>query len=183
MKNTLLMLIGLLAVSSFITLPLAKKKITADTNSSQFMYGLHHPLHSFESTARDFKCIGVFNDENQQLEVMAASVAVKNFNSGNSNRDSHVIEIMEALKFPTITFSSQDISYAGNRVTAKGSLVFHGQSKEFSISGTQNISGNKLSINGKFDVNMTDFSVKPPSLMGMSTDENINVTFDFKFDI
>jgi len=183
MKNTLLMLIGLLAVSSFNTLPLAKKKITADTNSSQFMYGLHHPLHSFESTARDFKCIGVFNDENQQLEVMAASVAVKDFNSGHSNRDSHVIETLDALKFPSITFTSQDITYNGNNVTAKGKLFFHGETKELSISGTQSITGSKLSIVGKFDVKMTDYGIKPPSLMGMSTDENINVTFDFKFDI
>lgn len=183
MKNNLIIVLALLMLSSFVALPLAKKKITANTNSSVFMYGLHHPLHSFESTAKEFRCIGVFNEESQKLEVMAVNVAVKSFDSGNSNRDSHVLETVEALKFPSITFSSQDITYEGNEVFATGKLVFHGQSKEMTISGTQSISGDKLSLTGKFEVNMTDFSVKPPSLMGMSTDKEINVTFDFKFDI
>jgi polyisoprenoid-binding protein YceI len=183
MKSKLVVAFGFIMLSSFAELPLAKKKISVDNNASVFMYGLHHPLHSFESTAKEFKCIGVFNDESQKLEVMAVSVAVRSFDSGNSNRDSHVVETVEALKFPSITFSSQDIVYNGNKVIAKGILVFHGQTKEISIAGTQNISGNKLSLSGKFDVNMTHYGVKPPSLMGMSTDEEINISFDFKFDI
>jgi polyisoprenoid-binding protein YceI len=183
MKKNLIIFLGLFTLSSFSSLPLDKKKILADTNVSVFMYRLHHPLHSFESTAKEFRCIGVFNDQSQKLEVMAVSVGVKNFDSGNSNRDSHVIEAVEALKFPNITFSSQDITYAGNNITAKGKLVFHGETRELTISGTQSITGAKLSIVGKFDVNMTDYGIKPPSLMGMSSDEEINVSYNFKFDL
>ncbi len=172
-----------LCLSSFTEKPSGKKKVIANTGSSTFMYGLHHPLHSFESTAKEFKCIGVYNDESQKLEVVAVSVPVKNFDSGNSNRDSHVIETVEALKYPNITFSAQDVSYDGNTVTAKGKLVFHGESKPFTIKAEQILEGSSLSIKGKFDVNMTEFGVKPPSLMGMSTDEEIKVSFDFKFDI
>jgi polyisoprenoid-binding protein YceI len=183
MKNIIVVFIAFFVLNSFNRPNLTKKKIIADTATSSFMYGLHHPLHSFESTAKEFKCIGVFNDEIQKLEVVAVSVPVKNFDSGNSNRDSHVIEKLEALKFPNITFSTQDISYSGSNVTANGKLVFHGLTKPFSITGIQTISSNKLSLSGKFIVNMTDFGVKPPSLMGMATDEDINVSFDFKFDI
>ncbi|MFT5884958.1 MAG: polyisoprenoid-binding protein YceI [Arcticibacterium sp.] len=183
MKNIIVVLVAFLCLSSFTEKPTAKKKVTANTELSTFMYGLHHPLHSFESTAKEFKCIGVYNEVSKELEVVAVSVPVKNFDSGNSNRDSRVIETLEALKHPNITFSAQDVSYSGNKVTAKGKLVFHGESKPFTITGEQVLDGTSLSIKGKFDVNMTEFGVKPPSLMGMSTDEEIKVSFDFKFEI
>lgn len=183
MRNLIITLLAIVCLGSFTNQHFEKKKVTANTATSSFMYGLHHPLHSFESRAKDFKCVGVYNSETKQLEVVAAMVAVKNFDSGNSNRDSHVIEALEALKYPNITFSSEEITYSGNEVTAKGKLVFHGETKAFTIKGTQSLNGGNLSINGKFDVNMTQFGVKPPSLMGMSTDEEIKVSFDFKFDI
>jgi len=181
-KNSILF-ISLFCLSSFTEKPAMKKKVSAIMELSTFMYGMHHPLHSFESTAKEFKCIAVYNEDSKQLEIVAVSVPVKNFDSGNSNRDSHVIETLDALKYPNITFSAQDVSYEGNKVSAKGKLIFHGESKPFTITGEQTLNMKSLSIIGNFDVNMTEFGVKPPSLMGMSTDEEIKVSFDFKFEI
>ncbi|MGR3810154.1 YceI family protein [Jiulongibacter sp. NS-SX5] len=172
-----------------ITLPLFafnnpdKKKIVADQASSSIMYFMDHPLHSFEASSKEFRAIGVFDDQSKQLSVMAVKVAVNSFDSGNSNRDSHVIEKTEALKYPSVTFTSEDISYNGEEVTAKGKLVFHGQTKPFTIKGTQKVNGSKMNVSGKFEVNMKDFGIKPPSLMGMSTDEIIKLDYMFSFDI
>lgn len=183
MKNILLSLLALSVFSSLTMISLEKKKIQVDKDSSTFMYGLDHPLHSFEATAKQFKSVSVFIDESKKLEMIGVSVLVKDFDSGNSNRDSHVIETLEALKYNSISFVSQDLSYSGSSVSAKGKLYFHGVTKPMSITGVQSISGNKLSVSGKFTVDMTEFGVKPPSLVGLSTDKDIKVTFDFKYDI
>lgn len=183
MKNLILAMGVFLCLGSFVSTVPVKKKVIADSNASKFMYALHHPLHSFEAVSKDFNGIGVYNEESEKLEIIAVKVAVQSFDSGNSNRDSHVIEAVEGLKYPSVTFTAEDLSYAGDKVTAKGKLVFHGKTKPFTIVGVQKLNKGVLSVSGDFDVNMTAFGVEPPSLMGMSTDEEIKVSFDFKFKI
>ncbi|WP_341227169.1 YceI family protein [uncultured Arcticibacterium sp.] len=183
MKKSILALGVILCLGSFVSNMPVKKKVIADTGSSTFMYALHHPLHSFEAVSKNFNGIGVYNEDSKKMEIIAVKVAVNSFDSGNSNRDSHVIETVEALKYPNVTFTAEELSYVGDKVTAKGKLVFHGQTKPFTVVGVQKLSKSVLSISGDFDVNMTDFGVEPPSLMGMSTDEEIKVSFNFKFKI
>ncbi|AWV99043.1 YceI family protein [Arcticibacterium luteifluviistationis] len=183
MKNLILALGVILCLGGFVSNIPAKKKVIADTGSSTFMYALRHPLHSFEGVSKSFNGIGVYNEESEKLEIIAVKVAVNSFDSGNSNRDSHVIETIDALKYPSVTFTAEDISYVGDKVTAKGKLVFHGQTKPFTVVGVQELNKGVLSISGDFNVNMIEFGVEPPSLMGMSTDEEIMVSFDFKFKL
>lgn len=160
-----------------------KKKIVAKMESSSLMYFLDHPLHSFDSSSKDFRAIGLYDTETQKLSLVAVKVAVNSFDSGNSNRDSHVIENTEALTYPNVTFSSEDISYSGDEVVAKGKLVFHGQTKPFTITGVQKIAGNVMTLSGSFKVDMTEFGIKPPSLMGLSTDKIIKLDYMLTFDI
>ncbi|KPM47701.1 YceI family protein [Jiulongibacter sediminis] len=160
-----------------------KKKIVANMASSSLMYFMDHPLHSFDASSKDFRAIGVLDTETQKLSVIAVKVAVNSFDSGNSNRDSHVIENTEALTYPNVTFTSEDVSYAGEQVTAKGKLVFHGQTKPFTITGTQKVAGKVMTLSGSFKVDMTDFGIEPPSLMGLSTDKTIKLDYMLTFEI
>ncbi len=172
-----------LAITCIAFRPVDIKKIVADNKSSSIMYAMKHPLHSFDASSKDFKCIAAFDTETRKLSLVAVMVAIKSFNSGNSNRDSHVIENTEALKYPNVTFSAEDISYSGETVIAKGKMVFHGVTKPMIITGIQKVAGNKMTLSGNAEVNMTDFGIKPPSLMGMSTDEIIKLDFMMTFDI
>lgn len=147
------------------------------------LYAMDHPLHSFEASSSDFKVVAAYNADKKELSLVAAMVAVKSFDSGNSNRDSHVIEATEALKYPNVTFTSEKLTYAGEKVTASGKLVFHGVTQPFEITGTQKIAGNKLVLTGKMNVDMTEFGIEPPSIMGLATDKIIKLDYTFTFPL
>ncbi len=159
------------------------RKIVADVSASSIMYAMSHPLHNFEATSKEFKAVAAYNMASKKIELIAVTAAIKSFDSGNSNRDSHMIEATEALKYPNVTFSGNEISYSGEKISAKGKLTFHGVSKPFTITGVQKLTDKKMVVTGSFDVNMTDFGIKPPSLMGLSTDEEIKMKYTLTFSI
>lgn len=165
------------------TLRVEKKKITAENKSSSLTYALHHPLHSFDASSKDFRCVGAFDTESSQFSAIAVVVPIKSFDSGNSNRDSHMIEVTEALKFPNVSFSSDEITYTGETATAKGKLTFHGQTKNMSLVAKQKVVGSKVVLTGQFEVDMKEHGIKPPSLMGMDTDKEIKLNFTMTFNI
>ena len=56
-------------------------------------------------------------------------------------------------------------------------LKFHGISKEITFEVKKEILKNEIKITGGFSILMTDFEIKPPTLLGISTDDNINLSF------
>ena len=68
-------------------------------NSSQsfISYSGNHILHSWEGINNNIFGLFVVNSENNISEI-AILTKVEDFDSGNSNRDSHALEILESLK-------------------------------------------------------------------------------------
>ena len=114
---------------------------------------------------------------------MAVVVPVKSFDSGNSNRDSHAIEVLEALKFPNVSFSASSIQESDSQVTAKGNLTFHGVSKPVELKATKSVIKNAIKLEGGFTINMKDFAVEPPGLMGIKTDDKITIKYSMVFPL
>lgn len=160
-----------------------KRKIEADKKSSKVDYAMKHPLHSWEAVSKESKSIIVFNDKTQKIEAVAVIIPIKSFDSGNSNRDSHAIEVLEALKFPNVTFSASSVQESGTDLIIKGNLSFHGVSKPLELKVQQAISKANIRVTGDFVINMTDFNVEPPRLMGLKTEEKIALKFVMVFKL
>ncbi len=181
MKNLgIVLLIMFVAVKSFSQ---DKRKIEADKKPSKVEYAMKHPLHSWEAVSKEGKSIIVFNDKSQKIEAVAVIIPIKSFDSGNSNRDSHAIEVLEALKFPNVTFSASSIQESGSELLVKGNLSFHGVTKPLELKVQQAISKTSIKISGDFAINMTDFNVDPPGLMGLKTEEKIALKFVMVFNL
>ena len=73
-----------------------------------------HPLHEWTGTSRAVNCIIIYNPTNDKIETAAVSIALSSFDSKNANRDSHALEVLEAIKYPTVKFTSQTIREDGN---------------------------------------------------------------------
>jgi polyisoprenoid-binding protein YceI len=168
---------------SFLSNGQEKKKIEADKKVSYVQYAMKHPMHDWDAKSTANKCIIVYNDKNTAIEAVAVIVPVKSFDSGNSNRDSHALESLEALKFPNVSFSASNIQEANNQLTIKGNLTFHGVTKPIEVKAKKTASSNNLKIEGKFDINMKDFGVEPPGLMGVRADEKISLSFNMVFNL
>ena len=181
MKNSLLF-IGLLFFTT-ITHGQDKKKLEADKKLSFMQYAMKHPMHDWDAKSTNNKCVVVYNSKTSLLEAVAVIIPVRSFDSGNSNRDSHALEALEALKFPNVTFSANQIQETNNQLSIKGNLTFHGVTKPIEIIAKKTIADNNLKVEGKFEINMKDYGVEPPGLMGIRANEKINLNFNMVFNL
>jgi polyisoprenoid-binding protein YceI len=181
MKKTFLFLC--LACLSWVVKAQEKKKIEADKKSSYIQYAMKHPMHDWDAKSTSNKSIIVYNEKTSAIEAVAVIVPVKSFDSGNSNRDSHALEALEALKFPNVSFSASNIQESNNELSIKGNLTFHGVTKPIEIKAKKTVSKGNIKIEGKFDINMKDYGVEPPGLMGVRADEKISLNFNMVFNL
>lgn len=155
----------------------AQVKLFCDKTQSTISYSMHHPLHSWTGENKDVTSI-ILTDENRNfISQVAVSVKISSFDSKNANRDSHVMEVSEALTFPVVTFTSASIKQENNKLMVTGTLKFHGVNQPISFEAEKNMVNGKAEISGNFIVKMTQFQIKPPTLMGIATDDDIKMAF------
>ena len=100
---------------------LQAQQFVLDSEKSFITYSGSHPLHDWEGTSNDVKGIFIFQDEIPSR--IAISTSVNSFNSKNSSRDAHSLEILDAINFPKVTFYSDQISLKENSVSYSGKLL------------------------------------------------------------
>jgi polyisoprenoid-binding protein YceI len=178
-----LLLAGLAILVSFVA-PKTKRKIMADKKVSSITYAMRHPMHSWEGTNRDVTAAIVYDDETKKVETVAVVAKVASFDSQNANRDSHAIESMEGIKYPNVTFSSQQVQDNGaGKLTVTGNLNFHGVTKSITIPVTRRESGGMAIFEGNFDLKLTDFKIEKPTLMAISVDDELKMKFSLGFKL
>jgi len=111
----------------------ASKKIYCDKSNSTITYDMNHPLHEWTGVSTEVTSI-IITDENRDIITqVAVSVKFSSFDSKNANRDSHAIEVAEAIKYPNITFNSKSIKQEGNKLSVEGTLNFQGVNKNIAF--------------------------------------------------
>ena len=93
-------------------------------DQSYIKYDAKHVLHAWEGINENIKGVIV---KDQEIEKIAIAAQVVDFDSGNAGRDAHSLEVLEALKFPTIKFYSEKIKTQGDVLIFDGEVEFHGQ--------------------------------------------------------
>ena len=164
--------------------PLTKRKLMADKAGSTVSYAAKHPLHAWEGVSRAVNCAVTYNDDTKQVENVAVSMKVASFDSGNSNRDSHAMEVLDALKYPNVTFVSSDVKAGTDgSLTAIGNLTFHGVVKPATLQATRTDAAGKMTITGEFPVSMTAHNVERPSFLGLKTEDAMKLKFNAVFSL
>jgi polyisoprenoid-binding protein YceI len=105
------------------------------------------------------------------------------FDSGNSNRDSHAMEVLDALTFPTVSFQSKEIKTSGQDLLVSGDLTFHGVTKPISFDATTVSSGSDLTVQGKANISLTSYQIERPSLLFIPVEDTLRITFTLSFQI
>jgi polyisoprenoid-binding protein YceI len=177
MKASLLFMILIVQYGLGFAQEPSQVKLFADKSQSSITYAMKHPLHSWEGTSKEINSVILTDAGRNTISQAAVSVKISSFDSQNANRDSHCLEVTDAIKYPNISFASTSIKQEGNMLDITGKLTFHGVTKEITLKATKETINNKISVTGNFSVNMKDYNIEPPSLMAMSTDEEIKMTF------
>lgn len=152
------------------------KRVSAIKSESRLMYSLSHPLHKIEATTKDFICEVKVNDA-KEIQSVKVSADVMTFDSGNSNRDSHAMEVIDAFTYPEVSFTSEAVSTSGNELSISGNLSFHGFVKPVSFSAKAQSQNGKTSVDGKITIKLADFKVDRPQLALIPTDEFLYISF------
>ena len=150
-----------------------------NNEKSTISYNAKHVLHAWDGVNDNISGVIIYYSV---ISKIAIAAKVVDFDSGNSGRDSHSLEVLEALKFPNIKFYSDDISTQGNAITFNGDIEFHGQKKPITVLGTVDDNENLINVTGKFQIIPTEFSIKLPSFMLIEMEDYLNISFDIQFD-
>ena len=119
--------------------------------------------------------------EDAKASKIAISASVKDFDSGNSSRDSHALELIESLIYPKITFFSDELIQLDENINILGVINFHGIEKQIKVTGRINME-KPISLSGKFVLSPSEFKVKLPSFMLSKMEDNIEIRFQLNFN-
>lgn len=171
----------LLAIILLPFFTVGQTKLRANKQESTISYTMKHALHEWTGVSKDVNCI-METDANGLAQKVAVVVKVSSFDSKNSNRDSHMIEVTDGLSFPNITFSSTTISPAGqNKFKVNGKLNFHGVDKPIEFLMTEDLKQNKKIFTGSFQILIEDYKIERPSLMFVKTDNEVLIHLNIVF--
>lgn len=168
---------ALLLLSFLAAAPAAAREYKALPGESTLSYRIKHPMHKVHGVSKDFSCAVDLADDTASSKV-SVSAQVKTFNSGNPNRDDHAMEAIKARKHPTVGFASDSVRKEGPAWRIHGKLTFAGQTRPVHFTVTEKKEPGKVRVAGAFTVKLTDFGVKPPSLLFISAEDKLDIRFD-----
>lgn len=176
MKNIIPVILVLLSFSLFAQ-DANKVKLICDKSQSTITYAMNHPLHAWTGVCKEVNSIILMDEKLENIWQVAVSVRLSTFDSKNANRDSHMMEVTDAIKYPNVTFTSSAIKLDGTNFEATGNITFHGVSQPTKIRGKLTKGSNSVEATGEFTLKLTQFNIEPPSLMAIPTDDDFKLSF------
>lgn len=156
-------------------------KVYNDKKKSEITYTMSHPLHEWTGESDAVTSVIMVDADRNNISQVAVTAKISSFDSKNANRDSHMIEVTDAIKYPSVTFASKSITKDGNTLKVRGNLTFHGITKSIAFDAQVKKSGDQLTVTGGFPVKMTDYKIDPPSLLGIPTKDEFKIDFKVVF--
>jgi polyisoprenoid-binding protein YceI len=177
-------------VSLFILLMSLRIGVNAQTkfvealrDESSVAYRLSHLLHTIDAVSKDVTYRLEVDEVKKEIKSVSAQVDVTTFDSGNSNRDSHAMEVIDAIIFPYTTFTSTAVVQHADSLFVTGKLTFHGVTKEVVMRGLATWMPNKIAVHGNFVVSLTAFKVERPALLMVPVKDELEFSLTAAFGL
>lgn len=141
-------------------------------------YHVSHKLHESEGVSHEVRGKGVCHEG--QCDFLIA-VPVKSFDSGDSNRDLHMIQVTRGAQFPMVTVRTKlpESASSSTSVQADLEIQFAGQIARYKqVSFQLAPQGKQIRITGSIPATLTDFKIEPPTLLTMPVKNEIPIRVD-----
>ena len=173
----------IIILSSFSKLSYCQSnQLRVNTNKSYIKYLGDHLLHSWEGTNNKVNGLAVLDSKNKSLQKLAILLYVRDFDSQNSGRDAHALEVLEALKYPEIKFYSESIKIENENLTINGIFDFHGKQIKKTFSASYKNQDSKWIIFGEFKLTPTDFDINLPSFLSIKMEDLLEIKYNIVLD-
>jgi YceI-like domain len=170
-------LLALVVASLVLALPCAAR---ADSQwvleQSTLTYHVTHPLHEVDGTSHEARGKGVCHAG--ECEFLIA-VPVKSFDSGDTNRDLHALQVVRGGEFPMVVVRTQlpeAATTASATIHADLEIQFAGQKVEYKqVPLKLEIQSGETKISGTIPAKVSDFKIDPPKLLTIPIKNDIPI--------
>lgn len=145
---------------------------------STLTYHVSHPLHQSEGVSHAAKGKGVCHAG--QCDFLIA-VPVKSFDSGDTNRDLHMLQVTRGAEFPLVTVRTRlpESDAAASTINADLEIQFAGQTVQYKqVPFKVEKQGNEIHLTGTIPATLADFKIEPPSLLTIPVKNDIPIRVD-----
>lgn len=173
MKITWLSAVLLLSPFAF-----AQSSETWNLTQSTLSYHMSHPVHQVDGISHAARGKGVCNAGTCEFLVAAT---VKSFDSGDTNRDEHMLQVTRGADFPIVSVRFRLPESALNSPTLDCDLEvqFAGNTAHYAhVTFQQTIQGAAHHITGTVPATLTDFKIPPPTFLTVPIKNEIPVKVD-----
>lgn len=148
-----------------------------DSAASFVQYKGEHVLHSWEGLNEKVYGVAIPNETKKSIDQLAILVYVRDFDSKNSGRDAHALEVLEALKYPEIRFYSNEIEILEEQMILNGSFDFHGNKIDKRITGALKQKDSEWIIKGSFQLTPSDFKIDLPAFLSIKMKDLLEINY------
>jgi polyisoprenoid-binding protein YceI len=181
-KSLVLLLIGLSLLPRPIMAQSSSDGLqswTLDPSRSEISYTGVHLLHEWTGVNKNL--VGLMKSNDGQLDMIAVSAKVADFDSGNENRDAHALELLDVFDFPNVRFLAKKFTQSGQEVVMDGILQFRGVSRDISVTMNVESTSDQHKVFGTFTVQPTLFNMPLPSFMLKDIDDALDIKVSLLF--
>lgn len=169
----------LLAILTMAWLPvLAQANTQWVLVNSTLSYHMTHPIHTVDGVSHAAKGKGVCTAAECNFLIAAP---VKSFNSGDSNRDLHMLEVTRGAQYPMVVVRTQfpAAETSSSTIYANLDVQFAGHTAHYQHVPFQRVAeGNTVRISGTIPTTCSDFDITRPSFLTVPIENAIPVHVD-----
>lgn len=161
-------------------IPLARSQTDTQwtLERSTLTYHLSHPLHEVDGVSHAAKGKGTCRAGVCDFLIAAP---VNSFNSGDSNRDLHMIQVTRGAQFPLVLVRTRvpEQSPPSGTIYADLEVQFAGQTAKFAhVPFQKTTEGDRVRITGTVPATCSDFKIDRPSFLTIPIKNEIPVKID-----
>jgi len=152
--------------------------------ASPVSFHVNHKLHKVDGVSHAAEGKAILEPDGQVRAMVR--IPVQSFDSGDSNRDSHMLETLQAGKFPYVIFKGVG-KVPGTapgkpaQVVLRGELDFHGVKRQVEVPVTVEFGKDgSARVQGKMVVSLEAHQVERPSMLTIKLDDECSIAFDLK---
>ena len=143
-------------------------QLNLDFKESFVSYEGSHPLHDWKAISNEIILETDCNKNSTHCQLNF-KIPIITFNSGNDNRDSNALMLVDGLTFPKVELNVKNFNMnsflTGELNTVISSLNLNGHSKIQEIPLNLELNGSSFIIKSSFEVSLASFNIKRPSLL------------------
>lgn len=145
------------------------------------------------SSVRDFRCTSTALQSKieapsapatlplgELVKSAVVEVPVAQLDCGNGTMNGHMRKALKSEEFPNLKYELTSYTIAGDEITLKGMLTIAGQTQPVEMKGNVAEEGSIVRASATQQIKMTEWGVKPPSLMfgTMKVHDPVTIGFD-----